>query len=65
MTALTLFLLLAAAGAPQAPFLQYGGMYAGVGWKAMQPYIAEKAPHRASCVATREDAGAAVIRTRT
>lgn len=65
MTALAFLLLLAGAGTPQAPFLQYGGMYAGVPWKGVLPYIAQNAPHRASCVATREDAGAAVIRTHT
>ena len=65
MNVLVLLALLIPGGVPQQPFLQFGGMFPGVAWKAVKPYIAEKAPRRAACTATKEDVPASVIRTRT
>lgn len=65
MSFLVLLALLVPRGAPQQPFLQFGGMFPGVAWKAVTPYIAQKAPRRAACTATKEDAAASVIRTHT
>ncbi|HEU5358030.1 MAG TPA: hypothetical protein VFU45_02830 [Gemmatimonadales bacterium] len=65
MSLLILLALLVPGAARQQPFLQYGGMFPGVAWKAVTPYIAAKAPRRAACRATTEDAPATVIRTHT
>lgn len=65
MSLVILLALLMTGGAPQQPFLQFGGMFPGVAWKAVTPYIAQKAPRRAACSATQEDAPASVIRTHT
>jgi hypothetical protein len=47
-------LLLALLLAPQAPFLQFGGMFPGVPWKGIRPYVAQKAPRPARCRTTAE-----------
>ena len=36
----------------QAPFLQFGGLFPGVPWAGVRPYVAQKAPHRARCRAS-------------
>ena len=49
--------------APQQPILQFGGLYPGVPWKGITPYIAQKAPRRAICRPTAEAGGDPRTRT--
>lgn len=56
-------LVVAGGMATQAPFLQFGGMFPGVPWKGIERYIAEKAPHPATCRRTAEPGGRARTRT--